>query len=60
MKQEMGVIFPSYISQIDSMCWNGEETSGGKPGKACRRGGGMDVVRYYNLILTLFCGVFTM
>lgn len=35
----MGVIFPSYISQIDSMCWNGEKTSGGRPGKACRRRG---------------------
>ncbi len=54
-----GAIFPSDISHIDSMGWNGEKTSGGRPGKACRRGG-MDVVRYYNLILTLFCGVFTM
>lgn len=41
--------------------WAGTERKQAAAGRErLAAAGGMDVVRYYNLILTLFCGVFTM
>lgn len=59
MKQEMGRFF--HLISLILTVWTGTERKQAAAGRErLAAAGGMDVVRYYNLILTLFCGVFTM